>query len=139
MGKPDYFPGAMYFCIGGYFQGYRSLRLSDLNLIVSPASIRDVPSPPERVTRPDERLWRNFWRSVNRLDVWSWQRNYTTPGVMDGTDWSMLLRYQGRSVRSSGSNGYPKKGEISDEFERSDLEKLAKALNRLTGDSEMFW
>ena len=32
---------------------------------------------------PDD--WRRYRRSLDRLDVWSWDQHYATPDVMDGT------------------------------------------------------
>src|ERR1700704_2118834 len=39
--------------------------------------------------QPSAKQWRNFRRTLDRLNVWSWQGNYpNSPMVCDGVGWS---------------------------------------------------
>lgn len=40
------------------------------------------------VLHPSGAAWDEFWQTLGRLDVWSWEDRYDTPGVLDGTHWS---------------------------------------------------
>jgi hypothetical protein len=56
---------------------------------------------------PTAKEWETFWTALDRIGVWSWQGNYYTHGMMDGTQWSIDLSDGVRRVRSYGSNAYP--------------------------------
>lgn len=56
--------------------------------------------------RPED--WQEFWQTLDRLKVWDWDgREYETPGVRDGTHWSLEAVHAGRIVGTDGDNGYP--------------------------------
>lgn len=44
---------------------------------------------------------------MDALGVWTWEREYVTHGVEDGTSWSLELGRGERRVESGGSNAYP--------------------------------
>ncbi len=56
---------------------------------------------------PTEEQWTNFWRAMETAGVWSWQESYDNLTMLDGTQWSLKLKYRERRVRCEGSNAYP--------------------------------
>lgn len=51
--------------------------------------------------------WTSFRKALDELGVWSWRKKYER-NVLDGTQWSISIQYEGRRVASSGSNDYPR-------------------------------
>jgi hypothetical protein len=56
---------------------------------------------------PTPEEWVRFWDELDRAGIWQWNASYETEGVIDGTDWHVIARYDGKRVESSGANGYP--------------------------------
>jgi hypothetical protein len=48
-----------------------------------------------------------FIKECDDSRVFSWEPHYLQCCMLDGTTWSVLLRYNGFTFRSSGTNGYP--------------------------------
>jgi hypothetical protein len=65
------------------------------------------PLPQSEEIQPSAKQWRNFRRTLDGLNVWSWKRKYLDPRVCDGTGWSAEIAYSDRSVVSSGDNCFP--------------------------------
>lgn len=57
--------------------------------------------------RPTMEQWREFRRELDAIDVWRWRLQYSTPGVSDGTQWSLDVTYPDTAVRTHGNNDYP--------------------------------
>ena len=89
-----------------------------------------------RSVSPNREQWDDFWRALEAAGVWNWSRDYADPGVCDGTQWSLLLKHAGRSLRSEGSNAYPG-GEGMDFSRSSSFGQFLSALGQLTGLSEL--
>lgn len=51
--------------------------------------------------------WETFWTAMDQIDVWGWQPRYDDQEILDGTEWSIEISDEARSVRSYGSNAYP--------------------------------
>jgi hypothetical protein len=89
------------------------------------------------VVSPSEAQWRRFWRTMDRLDVWGWERRYE-PGkrfeppeqVRDGTHWSLTLSHGDRSVQSSGDSRGPESTDLDDS---GPFGELTEAVSRLVG------
>ena len=64
------------------------------------------PEPPPNL-RPSPEEWRGFWKAMDQVDVWGWAPRYETPGVCDGTRWSVKMAVGDKRVCSSGDNAYP--------------------------------
>ena len=86
---------------------------------------------------PSEAQWARFWRTMDSIDVWSWNNRYE-PGdrfeptalVRDGTHWSISLQYLDRRVESAGDNSGPGAADLDDSVR---FDSLAEAISRLTG------
>lgn len=57
--------------------------------------------------RPKSEDWAKLRASLDTLDIWKWRRSYMDETVLDGTQWSIAIKYSDRSVVSEGSNSYP--------------------------------
>lgn len=54
---------------------------------------------------PDD--WDDFWKRLESLGVWSWEKEYVQHDVCDGTNWSLELKRRGASFSAAGSNAFP--------------------------------
>jgi len=89
---------------------------------------------PTRKHKPSDEGWQEFWAGLDRIGVWDWEPNYTEPGTVDGTQWSLEIDYNDRKLKTGGSNAYPGKSDIgrySPEFEA-----FLKAVQALGGGWE---
>ena len=103
-------PEAFAFFIGGYtgtshrvvWEG-GDLRYERLGYGFEPEELE----PDEEFARPAPD-WAAFRAALDRLDVWSWAASYEPEDlIVDGTQWSLELRWRERAVVTGGSNAYP--------------------------------
>jgi hypothetical protein len=123
------------FNIGGFEAEGFDLRLSR-GRIHYRRTVGPCPGPEPQVIRPTEEQWRQFWLEVDRIGVWAWLPEYVNPNVLDGTQWSLELRYGERKVKSEGSNLYPGSTGI-DYSANSPFAQFLRALATLTGQPEI--
>ena len=71
-----------------------------------------------------ERKIKNFWKKMDELNVWNWQKKYEPAGrICDGHMWKLYLRNrEGRSMVANGHQEYPR-----------NFKKVLNALNNLFG------
>ena len=71
-----------------------------------------------------ERKIKNFWKKMDELNVWNWQKKYEPAGrICDGHMWKLYLRNrEGRSMVANGHEEYP-----------HNFKKVLNALNNLFG------
>jgi len=71
-----------------------------------------------------ERKIKNFWKKMDEIDVWSWEKNYSpVDEICDGHVWELRLRNKdGKAKVVNGYEEYP-----------HNFNKLIKALNNLFG------
>ena len=70
-----------------------------------------------------ERKIKNFWKKMDELDVWNWEKNYSIGEICDGHMWKLYLRNkEGKAKVIIGHSEYP-----------HNFNKLIKALNNLFG------
>jgi len=95
------------------------------------------PHPQREEIHPSAKQWRAFRRTLNRLNVWCWQRNYSDPAVCDGTGWSAKIVYSDRSLVSSGDNCFPGSDgraiAITEDGTDNTFAKFCRAVGRLIG------
>jgi hypothetical protein len=96
-----------------------------------------LPQPHREEIQPSVKQWATFRRSLDRLEVWCWQPEYSDPGVCDGTGWSVEIAYSDRSIVSSGNNCFPgwdgrALPSTADETDNT-FEKFCRAVARLIG------
>ena len=57
---------------------------------------------------PDEAAWLRLRDRLDGLDAWSWRREYLPEQpVMDGTSWSLRLRWGRRRLTTDGHQRFP--------------------------------
>jgi hypothetical protein len=97
--------------------------------------LKPYPQPEE--IQPSPKQWRNFRSTLNRLNVWSWRRNYLDPRVCDGTGWPAKIVYSDRSLVSGGSNCFPgwdgRAIAITADETDNTFAKFCRAVGRLIG------
>ncbi len=73
-----------------------------------------------------ERKIKNFWKKMDELNVWNWEKNYSFGEICDGHMWQLNLRNKEGKVKvSKGHSEYP-----------YNFKKVINALNNLF-DSKM--
>ena len=104
-------PKRLCISIGGFFGPCYEVTLKKGRLTYTywppRESSSQEPEPQREEIQVSAEQWQNFGRTLNRLNVWCWQRNYSDPHVCDGTGWSAEIVYSDRSLVSGGSNSFP--------------------------------
>lgn len=79
----------------------------------------------EDYTIPSAKDWDEFWEKVDKLKVWNWKKDYNNDDVLDGTQWELTIKREGRRKRRIfGSNAYPEP--------KGTFNSFIKALNKLS-------
>ena len=78
-------------------------------------------------TEPSTKEWEQFFDVIDNLKVWSWKKDYNDEGMLDGTQWELIIKIKGKRGRKIyGSNAYPEpKGTFNSFIEA--LNKLSKS------------
>jgi hypothetical protein len=129
-------PGAFEVYIGS-FAGPSYGVWWDGERLVCESSVRDYDERRQLVVSPSTAQWHRFWRTIDRIDVWTWLRHHS-PGerfepaglVRDGTHWSLTLAHGELSIESSADGGGPGSVDL-DESER--FTSFMDAVSRLPG------
>lgn len=111
------------FSIGGFSGGYeRIIWQNDKLYHYCDGIILD-----EDFTIPSTKDWEEFWNEVDALKVWGWKKHYNNNDVLDGTQWELTIKREGRRKRRIfGSNAYPEPKGTFDSFIKA-LNKLSKS------------
>lgn len=62
---------------------------------------------------PDAEAWAEFAAALDRIDVWSWERDYGEPRPGEDAprqSWSLEISWDGRTAQSRGAGAYPPSG-----------------------------
>jgi len=82
-------------------------------------------------TTPSTKDWEQFWQTVDTLKVWSWKKEYNDEDVLDGTQWELRIKIQGKRGRKIfGSNAYPEP--------KGTFKSFIKGLNKLSNSKIEF-
>ena len=58
--------------------------------------------------KPRKEEWKSFWEELDVLKVWNWDKEYINRDMLDGTQWELNVKREGRRHRRIyGSNAYP--------------------------------
>jgi hypothetical protein len=83
-----------------------TVELRDGKLLYSDTTPKSVAQPITITPSSDE--WRAFRRALDAIGVWAWHESYMpNEPILDGTSWSLSLRYPDRSLVTGGGNCYP--------------------------------
>jgi len=70
-----------------------------------------------------DRKIKNFWKKMDEIDVWNWEKNYSIGEICDGHMWKLYIRNkEGKAKVVNGHSEYP-----------HNFNKLIRALNNLFG------
>ena len=76
---------------------------------------------------PSAKEWGQFFDVMDNLKVWSWKKDYNDEGMLDGTQWELIIKIKGKRGRKIyGSNAYPEPKGTFKSFIKS-LNKLSKS------------
>ena len=76
-------------------------------------------------TEPSTKEWEQFFDVIDNLKVWSWKKDYNDEGMLDGTQWELIIKIKGKRGRKIyGSNAYPEP--------KGTFNSFIKALNKLS-------
>jgi len=76
------------FEIGGFHQGHEDLILASNKISVIQSEYQET-----LVTHnPSAEEWKEFSQSLEQLKVWDWKESYYDRDILDGTQWSLLVR-----------------------------------------------
>ena len=72
-----------------------------------------------------ERKIKNFWKKMDEIHIWNWEKNYSIGEICDGHMWKIYIRNkEGKAKVVIGHSEYP-----------HNFNKLIKALNNLFGSN----
>ena len=95
--------------IGGFFDGYTKYKYTiSGDHVLFDADHSFYPKPSNLpVYEPFTR--EEFVRGIAAFHIGEWKQRYINPDVLDGTQWSILIEFDGnkKSIQISGSNAYP--------------------------------
>ena len=82
-------------------------------------------------TEPTSKEWEQFFDVMDSLKVWNWKKDYNDEGMLDGTQWELIIKIKGKRGRKIyGSNGYPEP--------KGTFKSFIKALNKLSNSKIEF-
>jgi hypothetical protein len=124
------------FELGGSEAERMELRLSRGRLLYTKAT-GPFPARPPQTIQPTGQQWRQFWLEVDRIGVWAWLPEYTSPDVvLDGTQWRLELCHGARKVKSEGSNAFPASTGMDRTIDPA-FAQFLRALAHLTGQQDI--
>lgn len=92
--------------VGGYFGGYYEVTIDLRNLEITwnfqEGEVEETSKKSIRVSTA-----KAFLEELKKLNLLNWKAKYIEPGVCDGTQWSVEIITDGRSIKKYGSNNYP--------------------------------
>ena len=91
--------------VGGFFGSTYAITIERDELWCS--EMRGSQPFKKHLAHPSREQWSRFRAMLDALNAGSWQKSYLNPGVMDGTQWSVRIRYPDLVIDSAGSNSYP--------------------------------
>ena len=123
------------FYIGGFGGGYERViwQNDKLHHQFFERNFDDDEEPDKvlNVTSPSTKDWEEFWQAVDALKVWNWKRVYNNDDVLDGTQWQLRIKKQGKRGRKIfGSNAYPEP--------KGTFNSFINALNKLSNSKIQF-
>lgn len=128
----DLLPSRLIFYLGDYAGGAFSVRWSGDSLLVEEARGGNFSGSP-RIISPGPERWEVFWKEIDDIGVWSWDKACINPhGCCGVTYWHVVLEKGARTISCSGENRFP--GGVSPEL-TPEFRALVSAIKTLCGDA----
>ncbi|MHA2239363.1 MAG: hypothetical protein ACXAB2_13535 [Candidatus Hodarchaeales archaeon] len=83
---------------------------------------------------PSKADWQEFWAELDRIGIWEWKARYDASSIVDGTSWSLETQYNGRQLKTGGSNEYP--GQTNEGGYSPEFRAFLKAVQKLLRNKE---
>lgn len=100
-----------HFTIGGFHEGFKSILIEEQDSYADMTLASSTNGSEEDFRL---RITLNEWQNIKdtlflELFILSWDEDYYAPYILDGTQWELKLRFDGRQTfEISGSNVFPK-------------------------------
>lgn len=136
-----------YFQIGGYFDGYRQIKIQD-NYFKLKETQYEIPV---NILDDDNHLCQNSINQLidvlNEISLTSWAEGYNNNEVMDGIQWEIEIKFNNhkKSLKSYVSNAYPFFDKNNNTISSRSLDitpdfiRLTKILNNLINKKNYFY
>ena len=136
-----YSPQQFFFYIGGYPGPFYTITKKGRALVYSWEGRGDSDELTGEIIEcyPTRAQWLEFWTDVGSIDIWSWDEEYVEPGVLDGTQWKLELKFDGKILKCTGSNKYPGQDRRKDRLGlyTETFKALLRAIRKLIGGLEL--
>lgn len=107
------------------FRGNVSLIVGDGKVFQVEKTIGGKTVQKEKIT-PSEESWKQFWKEMDAIGIWEWNKKYIEERLADGHSWEILLEYNDKKIHAMGRNMYPAQFE---RYEKAVLELLGEQVN----------
>jgi hypothetical protein len=127
----DLRPLYLVFYLGDYAGGSFSVRWNGDALLVEETSGGNF-NCTQRAISPVKERWESFWKGINDIGVWSWDKTYSNPhGCCGVTYWHLVLETRDKAVSCSGEDRFP--GGASPEM-TPEFRAMVNVIKTLCGD-----
>jgi hypothetical protein len=107
--------------IGGYFGTSYTFKVEfDRSEVIWEASGDNF--EPALMIQMDIESMNTFREALSKCRILDWKKEYIDPDTIDGTQWSLDIELEDRSIHINGSNTYPK-----------EWKRFCKVIQKLTG------
>ena len=98
--------------VGGYFGGYYKVKIDLVNLKTrwSHGGGGELEETIRKTIR--ESTANKFVEQLKVVDLLNWKAEYIEPGVCDGTQWSVEIMANGKTIKKYGDNQFPKEWDM---------------------------
>ncbi|HBV88281.1 MAG TPA: hypothetical protein DEF42_16915 [Desulfosporosinus sp.] len=97
--------------VGGYFGGYYDVTIDLRNLETTwnfyEGEVEETSKKSIRVSTAEA-----FLEELKILNLLKWKAKYIETGVCDGTQWSVEILTEGRSIKKNGDNKFPEEWQL---------------------------
>lgn len=84
---------------------------------------------PEACVTPSNEEWKKFWHTADRIGLWEWKIDPLAFSI-DGTSWSINIKYNDRQIKVEGSDSYPGS---NNNLPSREFEEFLRAVSNLIG------
>lgn len=94
-------------CVGGFFEGSYTVDIDLATHQVSWCHWEDGEEKGNFHKTLRASTAQEFIEELKRLNMLNWKEHYVDPYVLDGTQWSVEIVQEGRTIEKDGSNEFP--------------------------------
>jgi hypothetical protein len=97
------------FSSGGFHVEYKTIKIDiEDNKIICKYISEINDNRGERIFEITNSIWNNFIKSIIKLNILKWDKEYDDPYIRDGIQWNIEIKYKNKSVEIYGNNRYPR-------------------------------